>query len=873
MAQIAYVDWDGLVYYDGKVKKYVADSLEPTLKDGGRIAFNQLPEPSYDSLNYIYTITDDFQTDTNFQIPGRSLNAGTAVKVSEVAPATYRYTIFNEIISDADANQFAAINIELANLRTNLEDLDAAKAEKEHQHKLADISDYVAPDLSDYAIQADVDAALETKASIEDVVSTAIFSEYKDNVANQFSSIQSDLAAYKNTTADIFVSHEELADELTHIEHHFDEYTNTADLKSYYATKDYVADQIKNTQVDLSDYATKDELDRVQNVVGNNSILISSINSQLSEIDARIDAIPEAPTKTSQLINDSGFLTEHQSLIGYATETYVQAEIAKAQIGEGDVDLSAYYTKDETYSKTEVDALIPSLDNYATKTYVDDAIKDIPATDLSDYYTKDQVDGLIPDTSSFITLEDVENEGYATKVELEEVQNLAGQNSVKLFQLDSDLVDINKKLETIPTKVSQLENDAGYLTEHQSLEGLATEAYVDEAVKNVEIDLTGYATETYVQDAIAGIEIPDTSAFITAEALNGYAKSEDIPTDYLTEADLDGYSKFSGSYNDLTDKPTIPSLDGYATQKWVEDQNYLTEIPSDDTKVDKTVYAADKETFALKTAVEAALKEKANDILFTEDYRVSSPVGAFTADESVKDLTLAKIIEKLLGLRLSVRYSLKFFVDGELYDEHFYEEGQKINPPADPVKDGYSFDGWKIGDSWITDISTMPANDVEAHATFIEIPDSLAHKDSSTLVKTLIDSNTPTYVLDGSGNLVKSEYSDAFYREMTPAEAKADSNENYFYQIVDENDQLIESGYSVITIEDSEAWLTIALPAEVDIDNCTIQQYNPDPADPKWTPSNNVILALDSSYSIEGYNVYSVDGVDGGATYRIVINN
>jgi hypothetical protein len=44
------------------------------------------------------------------------------------------------------------------------------------------------------------------------------------------------------------------------------------------------------------------------------------------------------------------------------------------------------------------------------------------------------------------------------------------------------------------------------------LTGYATEEYVDEAVKNIDIpdvDLTGYATEKYVDDAIAGIELPE----------------------------------------------------------------------------------------------------------------------------------------------------------------------------------------------------------------------------------------------------------------------------------------------------------------------------------------------------------------------------
>lgn len=41
------------------------------------------------------------------------------------------------------------------------------------------------------------------------------------------------------------------------------------------------------------------------------------------------------------------------------------------------------------------------------------------------------------------------------------------------------------------------------------LTGYATETYVNEAVKNVEVDLTDYATKEYVDDAIANIDIPE----------------------------------------------------------------------------------------------------------------------------------------------------------------------------------------------------------------------------------------------------------------------------------------------------------------------------------------------------------------------------
>ena len=38
----------------------------------------------------------------------------------------------------------------------------------------------------------------------------------------------------------------------------------------------------------------------------------------------------------------------------------------------------------------------------------------------------------------------------------------------------------------VPTKVSQLKNDAGYLTQHQDISGKADKTYVDELVGDIE---------------------------------------------------------------------------------------------------------------------------------------------------------------------------------------------------------------------------------------------------------------------------------------------------------------------------------------------------------------------------------------------------
>ena len=79
-------------------------------------------------------------------------------------------------------------------------------------------------------------------------------------------------------------------------------------------------------------------------------------------------------------------------------------------------------------------------------------------------------------------------------------------------------------------------------------------------------------------------------------------------------------SDFSGSYNDLTDKPTIPSLEGYATQVWVSGFTY--DKATIDNKIaqggtfDPTLYYQKSETSG-KTEISNALATKLDVTAYT----------------------------------------------------------------------------------------------------------------------------------------------------------------------------------------------------------------------------------------------------------------
>ena len=175
--------------------------------------------------------------------------------------------------------------------------------------------------------------------------------------------------------------------------------TGSVDLSNYVTKAKLQAelDALK-IDIDLSSYATKEELAQAINSIDLSAYAkktdIPSLDAYAKKSD--IPSLEGYVTETE--LNAKGYLTEHQdlsayalkteiptvpSLDGYATTEYVDNAIANVPSG-GNVDLSNYYTKEET------NALIPSTEGFVTKEYVDNAVSNIPTTDLSNYYTKSE---------------------------------------------------------------------------------------------------------------------------------------------------------------------------------------------------------------------------------------------------------------------------------------------------------------------------------------------------------------------------------------------------------------------------------------------------------------------------------------------------
>lgn len=335
-------------------------------------------------------------------------------------------------------------------------------------------------------------------------------------------------------------------------------YASKEDIPSLdgYATEDFVEKAIKEIpEVDLSDYATKGEIPTKVSELENDKGYLTEHQS-LDEY-AKKEELPTVPTKVSAFENDKGYLTEHQSLEAYAKKEEIPVIPTKV----------SSFENDKGYLTEETDPTVPSWakePNRPVYTAEDvGADKQGTASNLNSAHNTDTeahndirllIQGLVS------RLDAVANSSDKELDQLSEIVAYIKNNKSLIDNITTSKVNVadivpnlttnvdDKPLSasqgvalkalidaiTVPTKVSQLENDKGYLTQHQ--------------------DLSSYAKKS---------EIPTVPTKVSAfENDAGYAKTADIPTSLPANggnaSTVNGYSlRVVTDINDKGEKGSI----------------------------------------------------------------------------------------------------------------------------------------------------------------------------------------------------------------------------------------------------------------------------------------------------------------------------
>lgn len=390
------------------------------------------------------------------------------------------------------------------------------KAEKEHTHTLAEITDYEAPDFTGYATEEYVSEQI-AGIKIPSLDGYAKVSDIPTNV----SQLNNDAGYITDISSKADVSHK-----------HDDLY----DAKG-------AAEAIKN---------------ELLNGAGDAYNTLKELGDLINDNQDAIEALTTiAAGKADKEHNHSEYLTEHQDISHLATKAELPdvskfiTDIPEEYVTEEELTAKGYLTEHQ------------DLSNYALKS-------DIP----TDYLRE------VPDE-------------YITETELEAKGFITAHQDLSDYALKSDIPDITGKAdaehthdeyadkEHTHTEYAEAEHaHEEYLTEHQSLENYYNKEEVNDLIPSLDDyaktsdipSLDGYATEQYVTeyvtDAIAAINptVEEVKTKLEEEVLPIVPTVQEtiLPTVQKVETEI------LPAVQELTEKA--------ATQEWVEEQGYITDI-------------------------------------------------------------------------------------------------------------------------------------------------------------------------------------------------------------------------------------------------------------------------------------------------------
>ena len=316
-----------------------------------------------------------------------------------------------------------------------------------------------------------------------------------------------------------------------------------------------------------------------------------------SEFDGAYSSLtgtPIIPTKTSELTNDSSFASEsyvanaiENAQQGYATiddlNNKVDKVVGKSLISDSEIERLASITN---YDDTEIKNI---LNSKADKGVIPTKVSQL--TNDSGYINK------IPE--EYITETKLNNKNYATQNELATgLSNLENAKAEK-----SDVKKLSSSYDTLSTKVSNNETTIGAINTtlgtKADISTIYTKTEVDKKISDL-LDSSPEVLDTLNELAAALGADPNFATTVmneigtkadanhnhdTAYATKSseHAHSNKTVLDGITEENISSWSAksdFSGNYNDLTNKPVIPTVPTDISEL-NNDVGYITSIPSE----------------------------------------------------------------------------------------------------------------------------------------------------------------------------------------------------------------------------------------------------------------------------------------------------
>ena len=340
-------------------------------------------------------------------------------------------------------------------------------------------------------------------------------------------------------------------------------------------------------------------------------------------------------------VSIDGTPTNNNDLV---TKQYVDDSIAQASIGGGDVDTTNFALKSELFSKDYNDLTnkpsIPSIEGLASESYVNQQISNIQHPTYDDTDIKNQLANKADKT---------ELHSHTNKTILDDITKdmMTKWDNALPFE-DSYVADCNAWLTNGYTKVSASE----------------TVNHPSQCTGSDKWGILFFIAENAIQGTGTQMYFPIDGTYKGRVFVRSMTNRNPGTWTLL--------STFSGNYNDLTNKPTIPTVPTNISA-FNNDSGYITSIPSE--------YVTDSELTAKGYLTEHQdISGKADKSeLFSKDYNdlTNKPIiPVVDVDKEYVDSELSRKIDNVI---LTDDNSLDFYADDILVKSIKIEGGSQID--------------------------------------------------------------------------------------------------------------------------------------------------------------------------------------------------
>ena len=538
-------------------------------------------------------------------------------------------------------------------------------------------------------LKATLEAAIAEKQDKGDYASATKLQELQD-VVNDLQTGGADKTVVENLKATVeaisadYAKKSELTSVETDLQKKIDSivvpslegYAKSADVAATYATKD-----------SLSGYATTGDLDsyaKSADVAATYATKASLADyAKASDLATKAEANVVNTLQQSVTNIENTYLTQEAAQNTYVTENKVTEQITqvvgtdtsglKKQVADNTVAIADKANAADVYSKTDADSrfLIMQDANALGANLQWDEDGKLNTKGIATAEGLEELENKVADA---VTETELAAKGYQTSTEVQgaittAVADLATKSEVNAKQ---DKLTAGSNI-TIANGTISADVDLSGLATSQALTDLQTALEASIAEKQEKGEYLVASDLKTLNDAVTALQNgkADASTVTTIqETINGlgntYATKSDMTTadaelraaiEAINVPSLEGYVKASelatvattGSYADLKDKPTIPSIEGLATSQALTDLQTALEASIAE-KQEKGEYLVASDLKTLNDAVSALQSGKADASTVTAIQESISKLGetyATKADMTAADAVLQSAIDSI----------------------------------------------------------------------------------------------------------------------------------------------------------------------------------------------------------------------------------